>query len=222
MTTTRTAIDRATALAAAKGIKTKAQTLKGLLAAIRKAPAKPAKPATQARKRWVVGIDKLLDGYNQQPARLRLIDPHAPLLAVVSATVGRDAIGTVGYMPHRYTRQALESVASATRQGGALLVCWGRMEMPRSPYGVGTKPIVPNGSEIMRRREITQAIRLPAGWRWGAGEGGPFVTGPGVNAYYPTGYEIAWAVQNKDWTQIQAQAQAKAQAQAQAKAQITR
>lgn len=208
MTMTRTAIDRATALAAAKGIKTQARTLKGVLAAIRKASAKPAKPATQARQRKLIGINALLAGFDQGMARVRTIDPHQPILSAVSAALGQDQIGTIGAVPNNYRGRAEESVASATRQGDAILVFWGRVEMPRRPFGRGEKEIVPDGTRIVRRRTLIEAIRLPAGWRWGADDLGPFVTGPGVEPYHPTGASLAQAIQTQDWTQIQAKAQA--------------
>lgn len=93
MTMTRTAIDRATALAAAKGIK------------------------TQARQRKLIGINALLAGFDQGMARVRTIDPHQPILSAVSAALGQDQIGTIGAVPNNYRGRAEESVASATLDG---------------------------------------------------------------------------------------------------------
>ena len=147
-------------------------------------------------------------GFNQGHARARTIDPHQPLLVAVSAAIGHDSIGSIGAVANSYRGPAMESVTSATRNGGAIMIFWGRVEMPHRPHGRGVKPIMPDGSQVIRRSSIMEAIRLPAGWRWAADQDGPFVTGPGASTYHPTGASLAQAIQTRDWTQIQAKAQA--------------
>jgi hypothetical protein len=213
-------VERAKVLAATRGIKTSAKTLRGLMAALRgsKTVSRPGWRSSgkysyyddtqRATANTVVAVADLIKPFNQGRARTRLIDEHEPLRAAVSAALGDDVIGWIEAMPNSYRAQAEASACSAVRHGDAIHIVWGRFTCPHRPHGHGGKDIIPSRDKIVRRRELMQAIRLPHGYRWATDRYGPHITGSDITDYHPTGREMADAIASKSWDAVIAKGRA--------------
>jgi len=195
-------LDRALSIAAARGVKTNAKTLKGVLRALRGTKTSPRKPYKIAPNRQEVSVSTLVAGFDQGRARTRLIDAHRPLADAISAALGADRIGSIGNMPNSYRGSAEESCSSATRQGDAILISYGRLIMGHASNGAGSRDLIPSGAQFVRRSKIMEAIRLPAGYRWGTDGNGAYIYGGGIADYHPTPAELAAAISNADFSSI--------------------
>lgn len=170
------AIERAKALAARRGVETRAQTLPGLMAALRRGPkreqwaAPPARPPKGIKSISLHGLIASLTSW-QGRARQRRHEENAPLVAALLAALGVDETDTVGAVANCYGGRPMESVAAARRYGPKVLLVYGRAEMDRGPYGQGWYRIVadpwrvPYGCKavLLDRREILQALAAVGG-----------------------------------------------------------
>lgn len=203
-----TSIDRALALAKARGIKTGAKTITGILRSLRgsRSGVFRSRPAVASASREC-SIAALISGYDQGRARERLIDRHEPLRVALSALAGHDSIETIAAVPNRYRYAAQQSAASAVRRGQAILIECGRYDMPHTSYGMGGRDIIPTGRQFIRARTLSAALpALPAGWRIGADDYGAYVLGPGFALYHPTGADFADVITRQSWDAVMATA----------------
>lgn len=191
MTTTT---DCAIVLAKRLGVTTSAKTVRGILAAIRRArPArKPAwHPPVPTRRR--LPASWLLETGWQGRARQRTVDDAEPLRAALSAALGQDATAIIDVMPNRYKYPAEASVVSSRRVGQAIVMRRGRENCGSMSYGGRSARPATDGDFVMARDVLALFPRLPAGWRLRADEYGPYLAGPGVSDYHPTAGQLAAA-----------------------------
>lgn len=206
-------ITRAQDLAARRGVATKAKTLRGLLAALRKrghTATKPLPGTTTAAKRRCyysrpADLAALISGHDQGRARTRTHHPFAPLAALISAALGVDVTDTVPMMPNNYRGAAEASYAASARIGKAVLIQYGRATCGKTSYGgSSTMRAAPSISSAIHRDDALKLLpRLPAGYRWGADNNGPRIIRISDGAdYHPTtdqlGYMVSAAFQPHD------------------------
>lgn len=210
-TATTSAIDRARALAARRGVKTSAATLRGILAAIRRAGG--GRRAADEFLKWAhfrrIEAARAADIVEDLPrwqgrARERLLAPEAPIMAALAAALGADVTDTIGCVPNAYRGEARQSIAAARRYGDRVLLVYGRAAMPHASYGRGDRRVaadpdrVPRGCRavLLDRRDLLALLpRLRRGWRWTADRAGPAVyrapAGRASWSWHPTWDQIA-------------------------------
>lgn len=163
-----TPIDRARALARARGIPTRAATLRGLLTALRTSRSRPAAPAWR-HTYTAADLAALVAGYAQGRARTRRIDPYLPLAVAMAAAFGRDTPAEIPAVPSRYRGNAMASYAAARRVGDAVLLNYGRAACPHTPYGRGGHTITGEYGAVLRASTLRRLLPAPpAGCCWSA------------------------------------------------------
>lgn len=198
-------IERAYALAISLGIKTKSNTLRGILRAIKKNGHSEHNKANQVSVRNIkckrISLSELCVPFQQRTYRVRRIDEYAHVAAALSAALGRDVIDRIGAVPNCYRGDAGESAASAARYGDAVRLEYGRYTMPHASHGHGGRNVVVNPHGVfVRRSEIIQACRLPTGWRWHSDNMGPYIRGHGVEDFHPEPRDIVLGLLTHDWS----------------------
>ena len=211
MTTT----DRALALAKRLGVKTRATSAKGILAAIRKQPRRTSAPVhgTTAPPRRRLPAGWLLEKGWQGRARARIAHDAEPLRAALSAALRTEVVGDLDAVPNSYKFRAEGTVVSARRVGQAIIVRKGREACPHNTYGHGgTYFAADDGDFVMVGDVLAMFPPLPAGWRLRADAYGPFLTGPGVADYHPGPAEFLHVVVCGRWDETITAAQERAEA----------
>lgn len=188
------------------GIRTRAQTLSGMLASIRRRAADvlaarqwPPVPVSRGSAAGMrrISVSALLaeceSGQWQARARARTRDDHAPILAALGALVGGCVTDRVDAVPNAYRYPAYSSYASARRYGRVVVLSYGRVQCPRRPYGHGgaTCEATPGPCSVyVEARDLARLLpRLPRGWRWGADRLGLRVERDGWS-YHPSWAEL--------------------------------
>lgn len=212
----KTPLERAQALAKRRGVKTRATTLPGVLAALRRTPRRapallpPSRASTILHR---ITVPALLEARAQSPRdRVRLIADCEPFRAAVRAALGRSVSALIGAVPHCYRGEARESYAVAARYGRAVVADWGRVICPTATRGHGSYEICPSPrcGFIIDARDLLAALPQRRGWRWGADHLGVYVTGPRVPDYHVGADELAAAVQSGTLREIVTSARANA------------
>ena len=188
-----TPIERAQRLAAERGIKTQAKTLRGLVKALRGSHPKPNRAPSTRYWRSISPADfvQKLDGWEGR-ARARTIG-HTPLLLVLEAALRREYVAEDGEaVPNSYRYPAEASVAWAKAEGQAVLVAYGRTYARTTSFGHGTTPAHRVDAKwFLFRHELLSALALPDGYRWAVDQLGPCIIGPGFEDYHPTARELS-------------------------------
>lgn len=207
-----TPVTRARALADARGVKTAAGTLRGILRTLRGTHSSPPPPAPPARASRQISAANLLgrDWSDWQArARTRTLPAAEPVRRAIHAAIAGRADQTIGAVPGAYRGEALASASAAVRHGRAVRLCWGRYSMPHRPHGRGYSIVTADSARTwVDAHDLMRAVRLPSGWRWHADRHGPYISGLGVTDYHPSGDEIVRAVQSGTWSAVIAAAHA--------------
>lgn len=183
-------LTRARALAARCGVQTRAATVRGVLAAIRKhgTRAPTARPVRAQCTRWVT-VDELSGPYAfDRGARVRTLPDGAALMAAIAVAVtGRPVTDTGQIMPGRYRGDAYESLCAASPCGRVIRVLYTRPVCPVRSGGGSRVVTADHAPTLIRTRDILRALpRLPAGWRWSADNLGPLIRVDGLPDWHPT------------------------------------
>lgn len=198
-------LDRALALAKRRNVDTRAQTLRGVMRAIRSAPPPPRtqrRSVGRARRnlRWADPTALLRPPECDRGQRARVAGPSTLVCAALQAALGHPFDHHGAAMPNRYRYPAYETVITAERVGRVVLLYVARDVCPTVSGGGGRVILASDtrrhAQTMIRASDLLRVLpRLPDGARWAADAlGVKAVTRDGAE-YHPLGRVLRLAVQ---------------------------